>query len=83
MLAIESALLGGTVTERVDLGILGAPVDINGCRTGVHKAVERLCNVKLAGIDSSPLSSTSGITFRSRVYFSSLEAPRATGYTLD
>ena len=42
MLAIESALPEATVTEREDLGILGAPIDINGCCTGVVKAVERL-----------------------------------------
>ena len=42
MLAIESALPGVTVTERDDLSILGAPIDINGCRTGVPKAEERL-----------------------------------------
>ena len=33
LLAIESALPGVTVTEREDLSILGAPIDINGCRT--------------------------------------------------
>ena len=31
MLAIESALPGVTVTEREDLSILEAPIDINGC----------------------------------------------------
>ena len=41
-IAIESALPGVTVTEREDLCILGAPIDINGCRAGVPKAVERL-----------------------------------------
>ena len=30
------------MTEREDLCILGAPIDINGCRTGVPKAVEHL-----------------------------------------
>ena len=39
LIAIESALPGVTVTEREDLSILGAPIDINGCRTGVLKAV--------------------------------------------
>ena len=33
MLAIKSALRGFTVTERENLGILGTPIDINGCRT--------------------------------------------------
>ena len=42
LLAIESALPGVTVTDLEDLSIVGAPIDINGCRTVVHKAVERL-----------------------------------------
>ena len=42
ILAIESALPGVTMTEREDLNILGAQIDINGCRTGVHIAVQRL-----------------------------------------
>ena len=42
LLAIESVLLGVTVTEREDLSILGAPIGNNGCRTGVLKAVELL-----------------------------------------
>ena len=41
LFAIESALPGVTVTERDDLSILGAPMETNGCRTGVPKAVER------------------------------------------
>ena len=41
MLAIESALPGVAETEREDLSILGAPIDINGCCTGVLKVVER------------------------------------------
>ena len=54
LLAIESALLG--VTEREDLCILGAPIDINGCRTGVLKAVERLSTIsgRLESIDAHP-----------------------------
>ena len=40
--AIESAFPGVTVTEREDLGILEAPIDINGYPTGVPKAGERL-----------------------------------------
>ena len=32
LLAIEPALPGVTVTKREDLSILGAPIDINGCR---------------------------------------------------
>ena len=36
LLAIESAPPGVTVTEREDTCILGAPIDINGCHTGVH-----------------------------------------------
>ena len=53
LLAIESALPGVTVTEREDLSILGAPIDINGCRTGVPKAVERLSTLssRLESID--------------------------------
>ena len=42
MLATKSALPGVTVTEHEDQGILGAAIDINGCRTGVPKVVERL-----------------------------------------
>ena len=42
LLAIESALPGVTVTQREDLSILGAPIEINVCRTGVLKAVDRL-----------------------------------------
>ena len=42
LLAIDSALPGVTVTEREDLSILGAPIYINGCQTGVIKAVDRL-----------------------------------------
>ena len=38
------------MTEREDLRILGAPIDINCCRTGVLKVVERLYNVRPAGI---------------------------------
>ena len=56
LLAIESALPGVTVTEREDLSILGAPIDINGCRTGVLKAVERLSTMssRLESIDAEP-----------------------------
>ena len=44
MLAIVSALPGVTVIECDDLSIsiLGVPIGINGCRTGVPNAVERL-----------------------------------------
>ena len=54
LLAIESAHPGVTVTEREDLCILGAPIDINGCRTGVLKAVERLSTMsrRLESIDA-------------------------------
>ena len=45
LLAIKSALPGVTVTERKDLSILGALIDINGCHTGVPKAVEHLSTV--------------------------------------
>ena len=56
LIAIESALPGVTVTESEDLSILGAPIDINGCRTGVLKAVERLCTMssRLESIDAHP-----------------------------
>ena len=56
LLAIESALPGVTVTEREVLCILGAPIDINGCRTGLPKAVERLSTVssRLESIDAHP-----------------------------
>ena len=40
MIAIESALPEVTVTECEDQSIHGAPIDINGCRTGVHNVVE-------------------------------------------
>ena len=52
-LAIISALPGITVTERKDLG---APVDINGCRTGMLKVVERLSAMSgwLKYIDAHP-----------------------------
>ena len=57
LLATESALPGVTVTGREDLCILGAPIDINGCRTGVHKAVERLSTMSswLEYIDANPV----------------------------
>ena len=44
------------MTEREDLSILGAPIDINGCRTGVFKAVERLSTMsgRLEYIDAHP-----------------------------
>ena len=42
LLAIESALPRVTATEREDLSILEAAIDISGCRTGVPEAVERL-----------------------------------------
>ena len=50
------ALPGVTVTESEDLGILGAPIDINGCRTEVLKAVERLSTMssRLESIDAHP-----------------------------
>ena len=58
LLAIESALPVVTVSDLESLGILGAPVDINGCRTGVHKAVERLSTMScwLEFIDALPAS---------------------------
>ena len=56
LIAIESALPGVTVIESEDLGILGAPIDINGCLTGVLKAVERLSTMssRLESIDAHP-----------------------------
>ena len=44
------------MTESEDLSILGAPIDINGCRTGVLKAVERLSTMssRLESIDAHP-----------------------------
>ena len=56
LLAIESALPGVTVTESEDLSILGAPNEINGCRTGVLKAVERLSTMSglMEYIDAHP-----------------------------
>ena len=56
LLAIESALAGVTVTEREDLGILGTPIDINGCCTGVLEAVERLSTMssRLEYVDAHP-----------------------------
>ena len=56
LLAIESALPRVTVTEREDLSILKAPIDINGCRTEVFKAVERLSTMsrRLESIDAHP-----------------------------
>ena len=54
LLAIESTLPRVTVTERADLNILGAPININGCRTGVIKAVKRLSTMssRLESIDT-------------------------------
>ena len=56
LLAIESGLPGVTVTEREDLSILGAPTDINGCRTGVPEAGDRLSTMsgRLESIDAQP-----------------------------
>ena len=56
MLAIESILPAITVTEREDLSIHGAPIDMNGCRTGVLEAVERLSVMfsRLESIDAHP-----------------------------
>ena len=56
MLAIESTLLGITVTEREDLSILGAPIGINSCRTGMSKAAERLpaMSSRLESTDAHP-----------------------------
>ena len=56
LIAIESALPGVTVTENEDLSILGAPINVNGCRTEVPKAVERLSTVssRLESIDAHP-----------------------------
>ena len=44
------------MTESEDLSILGALIDINGCRTGVLKAVERLPTMsgRLEYIDAHP-----------------------------
>ena len=54
LLAIESAIPRITVTEREDLSIQGAPIDINNCRTGVHRSVERLSAMfgRLESIDA-------------------------------
>ena len=56
MLEIKSALPGITVTERKDLGIIGAPIGINGCRTRVLEAVERISTMssRLVSIDTHP-----------------------------
>ena len=56
MSEIEFALPGVIVTEREDLSIQGAPIDINGCRTGVLKAVERLSTMssRMESIDAHP-----------------------------
>ena len=56
MLAIESALLGVTLTDLKNLGILGSPIDIKGCRIGVLKVVERLSAMsrRLESIDAHP-----------------------------
>ena len=65
LLAIESILPGVTVTKREDISIVGAPIDINGCRTGVSKAVGLLSTMsgRLESIDVTLLSSSSGIAF--------------------
>ena len=44
------------MTEREDIGILGAPIDINGCRAGVFKAVGLLSTMsdRLESIDAHP-----------------------------
>ena len=56
LLSNESALPGVTVTQCGDIGILAAPIDISGCRTGVLKAVERLSTMssRLESIDAHP-----------------------------
>ena len=73
----ESALPGVTVTEREYLGILGAPIDINGCRTGVHKAVEHLSTMssRLESIDTTLLSSSSNCHSMSRLHFKLRSSP--------
>ena len=83
LLAIDSALPGVTVTEREDLGILGAPIDINGCRTGVLKVVERLSTIssRLKSIDAHPAFFLLRNCLRYHVFFLSLEALRATDCT--
>ena len=45
MFTIESALPGVIVIEREDIDILVAPININGCRTGLLKAVMRLTSM--------------------------------------
>ena len=83
LIAIESALQVVTVTEREGLGILGAPIDINGCRTGVLKAIERLSTMssRLESIEAHPAFFILRIAFRCHVFFLSLEALRATDCT--
>ena len=82
LLAIESALCGVTVTEREDLDIQTAPINTNGCRSGVLKAVERLSTMSgRRDLLTPTLISSSGVAFRCHVYFLSLEAPRATDFT--
>ena len=56
LIAIESALPGVTVTESEDLSILGAAIDINGCRIEVLNAVVRLSTMssRLESIDAHP-----------------------------
>ena len=54
LLAIESALPGNTVTEREDLNILGAPININDCRTGVLKKCLSVMSCRQESIDAHP-----------------------------
>ena len=74
LIAIESALPGVTVTESEDLSILGAPIDINGCCTGLLKAVAvaeavaegsacQQCPADWNQLTPTLLSSSSGISF--------------------
>ena len=56
IIVIQSAHPGVTVIEREDLSILGAPININGCRTGVLKAVQCLSAMagRVKSIDTHP-----------------------------
>ena len=71
------------MTERVDLCILGAPIDINGGCTGVPKAVERfsIMSGRLEYFDAHSAFVLLRNCLRCHVYFLSLEALRVTDFT--
>ena len=57
MIATQCILLEVMMIEREDLSIIGNPIDINGCHTGVPKAVELLSAMsdRLHRINRRPL----------------------------